>query len=98
MVGANLNILDQIAKFIILPSDAPSYLFSLSSLQSSARENEGGADNVEKMTPLVNDEHNNTQNDGGIGSGSGQWLLTMALAYGGKAAVVKMVSGSSGGG
>jgi hypothetical protein len=35
---------------------------------------------------------------GAIGSGSGQWLLTAALAYGGKAAVVKMVSGSCGGG
>ncbi len=35
---------------------------------------------------------------GVIGSGSGQWLLTAALAYGGKAAVVKMVSGSGGGG
>ncbi len=33
---------------------------------------------------------------GAIGSGSGQWLLTEVLAYGGKAAVVKMVSGSSG--
>ncbi len=35
---------------------------------------------------------------GAIGSGSGQWLLTEALAYGDEAAVVKMVSGSSGGG
>jgi hypothetical protein len=35
---------------------------------------------------------------GAIGSGSGQWLLTAALAYGGEAAVVKMVSGSGGGG
>jgi hypothetical protein len=35
---------------------------------------------------------------GAIGSGSGQWLLTAALVYGGKAAVVKMVSGSGGGG
>jgi hypothetical protein len=33
-----------------------------------------------------------------VGSGSGQWLLTAALAYGGEAAVVKMVSGSGGGG
>ncbi len=32
-----------------------------------------------------------------IGSGSGWWLLTAVLVYGGKAAVVKMVSGSSGG-
>jgi hypothetical protein len=31
-----------------------------------------------------------------IGSGGGQWLLTAALAYGGKAAVVKIMSGSSG--
>jgi hypothetical protein len=35
---------------------------------------------------------------GAIGSGSGQWLLTAALAYSGKVAVMKMVSGSSGGG
>ncbi len=35
---------------------------------------------------------------GAIGSGNGQWLLTAALAYGGKVAVVKMVSGSGGGG
>jgi hypothetical protein len=35
---------------------------------------------------------------GAISSGSGQWLLTVALAYSGKAAVVKMVSGSGGGG
>jgi hypothetical protein len=65
MVGANLNILDQIARFFILPSDAPLYWFSVSSLQSSTRENRGGADNVEKTTPLVNDEHNNTQHNGG---------------------------------
>jgi hypothetical protein len=42
MVGANLNILDQIARFFILPSDALLYWFSISSLQSSARENWGG--------------------------------------------------------
>jgi hypothetical protein len=47
---------------------------------------------------LVNNEHNNTQNDGAIGSGSEQWLLTAALAYSGKAAVVKIVSGSGSGG
>jgi hypothetical protein len=35
---------------------------------------------------------------GAIRSGSGRWLLTAALAYGGKAAVLKMVSGSGGGG
>jgi hypothetical protein len=35
---------------------------------------------------------------GAIGSGSGRWLLTEALAYGGEVAVVKMVSGSGGGG
>jgi hypothetical protein len=42
MVGANLNILDQIARFFILLSDVPSYWFSVFSLQSSTREN-GGA-------------------------------------------------------
>jgi hypothetical protein len=35
---------------------------------------------------------------GAIGSGSRLWLLTAALAYDGEAAVVKMVSGSGGGG
>ncbi len=35
---------------------------------------------------------------GAIGSNSGQWLSTAALAYGGKVAVVKTVSGSGGGG
>jgi hypothetical protein len=34
---------------------------------------------------------------GVIGSGSGQWLLTAALAYKGEAAVVEMVSGSGSG-
>ncbi len=33
---------------------------------------------------------------GVICSGSGRWLSTAALAYGGKAAAVKMVSGSGG--
>ena len=98
MVGANLNILDQIARFFILPSDAPSYWFSVSSLQSSAREN-GGA-----LTTLKIRLRWSTMNTtihkmmGAIGSGSGQWLLTVALVYGGKAAVVKMVSSGSGGG
>jgi hypothetical protein len=98
MVGANLNILDQIARFFILPSDAPSYWFSVSSLQSPAREN-GGA-----LTTLKIRLHRSTMNTtihkiiGAIGSSSGQWLLTAALAYGGQAAVVKTVSGSGGGG
>ncbi len=35
---------------------------------------------------------------GAIGRSSGQWLLTAALAYGGEAVVVKMVSGSGGSG
>ncbi len=43
MVGVNLNILEQIAMFFILPSNAPSYWFSVSSLQSCAREKGGGA-------------------------------------------------------
>ncbi len=34
---------------------------------------------------------------GGISSGGGRWILTVAFAYGGKVAVVKMVSGSGGG-
>jgi hypothetical protein len=43
------GVLDQIARFFILLSDAP----------------EGeGADNNNNSTLLVNDEHNNTQNDG----------------------------------
>ncbi len=98
MVGANLNILDQIARFFILPSDAPSYWFSVSSLQSSAREN-GGA-----LTVLTIRLRWSTMNTtihemmGAINSGSGWWLLTAALAYGGEAAVVNMVSGSGGGG
>jgi hypothetical protein len=75
MVGANLNILDQIARFFILLSDAPSYWFSISSLQSSARESGGGADNVKNTTLLVNDEHNNTQNDGG------DWQRQWAVAF-----------------
>ncbi len=97
-MGANLNILDQIARFSILPSDAPSYWFSVSSLQSSAREN-GGA-----LTTLKIRLRWSTMNTtihkmmGTIGIGSGQWLLTAALTYGGEVAVVKMVSGSSGGG
>ncbi len=98
MVGANLNILDQIARFFILPSDAPLYWFSVSSLQSSAREN-GGVLTTLKIR-LRWSTMNTTIHEmvGAIGSGSGQWLLTVALAYGGKAAVVKMVSGSGGGG
>ena len=35
---------------------------------------------------------------GAIGSGDGWWLLTVGLEYGGKAALVKMVSGSGQGG
>ncbi len=35
---------------------------------------------------------------GAIGSGSGRWFLTAALAYGGEATVVKMVSDSGSGG
>jgi hypothetical protein len=98
MVGANLNILDQIARFFILPSDAPLYWFSISSLQSSAREN-GGA-----LTKLTIRLHWSTMKTtihkmmGAIDSGSRRRLLTAALAYGGKATVVKMLSGSSGGG
>jgi hypothetical protein len=98
MVGANLNILDQIARIFILPSDAPSYWFSISSLQSSAREN-GGA-----LTTLTIRLHSSTMNTtihemmGAISSVSGRWLLTAALAYGGEAAVVKMVFGSGGSG
>ncbi len=64
MVGATLNFLDQIARYFILPSDAPLYWFRVSSLQSSARE-KGGANNDDSSTQLVNDEHNNTPNDGG---------------------------------
>ena len=74
MVGANLNILDRIARFFILPSDASSYWFNVSSLQSSAREN-GDADNIDNSTPLVNDEHNNTRNDGG------NWQRQWAVAF-----------------
>jgi hypothetical protein len=98
MVGANLNILDQIARFFILPSDAPLYLFSISSLQSSAREN-GGVLTTLKIQ-LRWSTMNTTIHEmmGAIGSGSGQWLLTAALVYGSKAAVVKMVSSSGGGG
>ncbi len=80
MVGANLNILDQIARFFILPSDAPLYWFSVSSLQSSARENGGGTDNVENTTPLVNDEHNNTQNEGG--NRQQQWAVAFDSGVG----------------
>jgi hypothetical protein len=35
---------------------------------------------------------------GAIGSSGGWCFFTVALVYGGKAAVVKMVSGSNGGG
>ncbi len=80
MVGANLNILDQIARFFILPSDAPSYWFRVSSLQSSATENGGGADNVENTTPLVNDELNNTRNDGG--DRQRQWAVAFDSSVG----------------
>jgi hypothetical protein len=98
MVGANLNILDQIARFFILPSDAPSYWFSVSSLRFSAREN-GGALTTLKIR-LRWSTMNTTIHEmmGAIGSGSGQWLLTAASTYGGEVAVVKMVSGSGGGG
>jgi hypothetical protein len=79
MVGANLNIMDQIARFFILPSDAPSHWFNVSSLLSSAREN-GGA-----LTMLTIRLRWSTMNTtiqemmGAIGSGSGWWLLTAAL-------------------
>ncbi len=98
MVGANLNILDQIARFFILPSDAPLYLFSVSFLQSSARENGGAL--LMLQIRLLWSMMNTTIHEmmGVIGSGSGQWLLTAALVCGGKAAAVKMVSGSGGGG
>ncbi len=98
MVGVNLNILDQIVRFFVLPSDTPLYWFSISSLQSSAREN-GGALTTLKIQ-LRWSTMNTTIHEmmGAIGSGSGQWLLTAALAYGGEAAVVKVVSGSGGGG
>jgi predicted outer membrane repeat protein len=98
MVGANLNILDQIVRFFILLSDAQSYWFSVSFLQSSAREN-GGALTTLKIR-LRWSTMNTTIHEmmGAIGSGSGQWLLTAALAYDGEVAVVKMVSGSGGGG
>ncbi len=98
MVGVNLNILDQIARFFILPSDVPSYWFSVSSLQSFDMEN-GGALATLKIR-LRWSTMNTTIHKmmGAIGSSCGQWLLTAALAYDGKVAVVKMVSGSGSGG
>jgi hypothetical protein len=98
MVGANLNFLDQTARFFILPSDAPLYLFSISSLQPSTGEK------GRVLTTTTIQPHWSTMNTTihktmvGIGSGGGQWLLTVALAYSGEVEVVKMVSGSSGGG
>ncbi len=73
-MSANRNILDQIARFFILPSDALPLWFSISSLQPSARE-KGGADNDKNLTPLVNNEHQNTQNDGG------DWQRRWAVAF-----------------
>ncbi len=79
MVGANLNILDQIARFFILPSDAPSYWFNVSSLQSSAREN-GGA--LTTLTILLrwSTKHNNTRNDGG--NWQRQWVVAFDSGVG----------------
>jgi hypothetical protein len=76
----------------------PPYWFSVSSIQSSTREKEG------VLPTTTNQPHWSTMNTtihtmtGAIGSGGGWWLLTVALAYGGEGTVVKMVSGSSGGG
>jgi hypothetical protein len=100
MVGANLNILDQIARFFILPSDAPLYWFSASSLQSFARETEGALMTTMTIQLRWSTMNTTTHNMmGAIGSGGGQWLLAAVLTYSGKVAVVNiMVSGSSGGG
>jgi hypothetical protein len=40
----------------------------------------GGADNVNNATPLVNDEHNNTQNDGG--NQQLQWAVAFDIDVG----------------
>jgi hypothetical protein len=99
MVGANCIVLDQIARFFILLSNAPLYWFSVSSLQSSARE-KGEALTTKTTIQLHWSTMNTTIHEvmGAIGSGGGGWLLTVGLEYGGKAALVKMVSGSGGGG
>jgi hypothetical protein len=76
MVGANLNILDRIARFFILPSDASSYWFSVSSLQSFAMENGGALTTLKIRLHLSTmNEHNNTQNDGG------NWQRQWAAAF-----------------
>jgi hypothetical protein len=82
MVGANHIILDQIVRFFILLSDAPSYWFSLTTIQP-------------RWSTMNTTIHGMM---GAIASGGGKWLLTAVLAYGGKAAVVKMVSSSGSGG
>jgi hypothetical protein len=74
------GILDQIAGFFILKSDAPSYWFSVSSIQSSAREEGGGADNDINSTPLINNEHINKQNDGG--SQQQRWAMAFDCSIG----------------
>jgi hypothetical protein len=76
-------ILDQIARFFILLSDAPEG---------------GGTDNDDNLTrwSTINTTIHNMM--GGIGSGNGQRPLMAVLAYYSKVAVVKIVSGSGGGG
>ncbi len=94
MVGANHIILDQIARFFILLSDAPLYWFTLNQREG------GGADNDGNFTPLSTINTTIEEVMGAIGSRGGQWHLKAALVYCGKVAVAveKMVSGSSGGG
>jgi hypothetical protein len=53
-------------------------------------------DNNDNSTPLVNYEHNNTQNDGG--DWQRRWVVAFDSSVGSKAAVVKIFSGSGCGG
>jgi hypothetical protein len=55
----------------------------------------GGADNDDIWSTMNITIHNMM---GAIGSSGGRWLLTAALAYGGKAAVMNIVYGSIGSG
>ncbi len=92
MEGVNVSILDKIANFFILLSDAPLYWFTLNQREGA------GVDNDGDFTPLSTINTTIDKVMGAICSGGGQWHLKAALVYCSKMAVEEMASGSSGSG
>jgi hypothetical protein len=81
MVGANHIILDQIARFFILLSNAPLYWFTLNQSKGGGADNNGSSTHLSRINTTIDKVM------GLIGSGGGQWHLKAALVYCGKVAV-----------